>query len=853
MIYKRWQIAAIVIAVLIGVFAALPNIAGPGVLRYLPFGQQIYLGLDLKGGTYLQLQVDLAAAEKERAQTTLENVRSALRSAHIQYDDLRVVGSSVNIHILDANRLADAQKALQPIIGTGAAPDYTVAQSSNGALVLNPNQAALQGRSDDILTRSIEIIRRRVDQTGVSEPTIARQGSDRIVVELPGVQDPDRLKRLLGTTAKMTFRLVDTSAPPEDMQPGRAPPEDELLFEVEKNGQQTPFLVQRRVAVDGDRLTQASSGFDPRTGEPVVNFAFDSRGAREFGDITKANVGRPFAIVLDNRVISAPVIREPILGGSGQISGNFTVESANELSILLRGGALPAPLKVIEERTVGPNLGADAIRVGIYACAIGGTLVILFMLFFYRLFGVFASIGMIANLVLLIGALSLLQASLTLPGIVGILLTVGMSVDANVLINERIREEARKGKTALAAIQTGFSRAMSTIIDANMTTLLKMVILYGLAGSGPVRGFAITISIGILTSMFTSIVLVRLLIASWYRTARPRTLSPDQRNLFGPRLVKDDTAIGFMKGRFAGLATSAVLSIGSLALCYYPGLNYGIDFRGGIAIQAHMPQAVNFAALRTQMAKLNLGPVELQQFGTPQDVAIRVEKQPGGDVADQNAATAIRSTLQTAFPGTSIQSVDAVGSTVSSELFQNGLTALGVAMLAMLIYIWFRFEWQFGVAATATLLLDITKMCGVYALTQFQFNTTSIVAILTIMGYSINDKVVVYDRVRENLRLYRRMSLRELVDRSINETLSRTIATSGTVFLAILPLAIMSQGDIREFATTLLIGIVIGTSSSIFISAPILLLLGEGRIRPPQVTQAEPGRTPARERAHAGR
>jgi SecD/SecF fusion protein len=831
MIYKRWQIAAIVFGVLLGLLAALPNLAGPGVLRYLPFGQQIYLGLDLKGGTYLQLQVDIPAAEKERAQTTLENIRSTLRTARIPYDDLRVTGSSVSIHIRDANRVADAKRVLQPIVGTGASPDYTIADNGSGTQVLTPNQAALQARTDDILTRSVEIIRRRVDETGVSEPTIERQGSDRIIVELPGVQDPDRLKRLLGTTAKMTFRLVDTTANPADAAPGRIPPEDELLHETEKNGTQTPYLVQRRVAVDGDRLTQASSGFDPRGGEPVVNFGFDSRGAREFGDITKANVGKPFAIVLDNRVISAPVIREPILGGSGQISGNFTVESANELAILLRGGALPAPLKVIEERTVGPNLGADAIRVGIYACAIGGTLVIFFMLYFYRLFGVFASIGMITNLALLMGALSLLQASLTLPGIVGILLTVGMSVDANVLINERIREEARKGKTALAAVQTGFSRAMSTIIDANMTTLLKMVILYGL-GSGPVRGFAITISLGIMTSMFTSIVLVRLLIATWYRRTRPRVLNPAQRNLFGPRLVRDDTKIAFMKGRYAGLITSAVLSIGSLVLCYYPGLNLGIDFRGGIAIQAHMPEAANFQALRAQLSKLNLGPVELQQFGTPQDVAIRIERQPGGDTADQNAATAVRTTLQTAFPGTMIESVDAVGATVSSELFSAGLTALGVALMAMLIYIWIRFEWQFGVAATATLLLDITKICGLYALTQFQFNTTSIVAILTIMGYSINDKVVVYDRVRENLRLFRRMTLRELIDRSINETLSRTIATSGTVFLAILPLALMSSGDIRQFAFTLLIGIVIGTSSSIFIAAPILLLLGEGRIRP---------------------
>jgi preprotein translocase SecF subunit len=302
--------------------------------------------------------------------------------------------------------------------------------------------------------------------------------------------------------------------------------------------------------------------------------------------------------------------------------------------------------------------------------------------------------------------------------------------------------------------------------------------------------------------------------------------------LFGPRLIKDDTTVRFMnRGRF-GLLVSAILSIGSLTLALDPGLNYGIDFRGGIAIHAHMPHAVNFQALRTDLEKLKLGPVELQQFGSPEDVSIRFERQPGDEAAQQASASTVRTALQTDFPGTQIESVDVVGATVSSELFENGLLALGVAMAAMLLYIWFRFEWQFGVAATATLLLDVTKIVGVYALTQFQFNLTSIVAILTIMGYSINDKVVVYDRVRENMRLFRRMSLRELIDRSINETLSRTIATSGTVFLAILPLALMSAGNIKQFAMVLLAGLVIGTSSSIFISAPILMLLGEGRIRP---------------------
>ncbi len=828
MIYKRWQIAAIIFACVLGALYALPNIAGPGVLRYIPFAQQIYLGLDLKGGTYLQLQVDIPAAEKDRSQNTLDLVRGALRKARIQYTDLRLAGDSITVQVRDPSQLAAAKEQLLAIAGSGANADYTIVENGGGTLTLNPQEAALKGRTDDILQRSIEIVRRRIDETGVSEPTIARQGTDRIIIELPGVQDPDRLKRLLGTTAKMTFRMVDVNAANAR---GSVPPEDELLYEVDKRGEKTPFMVQRHVAVAGDRLSQARAGFDPRTGEPVVNFVFDSRGAKQFGDVTKANVGRPFAIVLDNRVISAPVIREPILGGSGQISGNFTVELSNDLAILLRGGALPAPLKVIEQRTVGPNLGADAIRVGIYACAIGGILVIAFMLYFYRLFGIFASIGLITNLTLLIGVLSLLQASLTLPGIVGILLTVGMSVDANVLINERIREEARKGRTALSSIQTGFSRAMTTIIDANMTTLLKMIILFAL-GSGPVKGFAITISLGILTSLFTAIVLVRLMIALWYRRTRPKILSPSQRNLFGPRLVADDTTIAFMKGRYAGLMVSAVLSIGSLILAFNPGLNYGIDFRGGISIQAHMTKAADFQELRSQLGKLNLGPVELQQFGGPQEVSIRFQRQPGDDSVQQTAASAVRASLQANFPGTTIESIDAVGATVSSELFRDGLTALGIAMMAMLVYIWVRFEWQFGVAATMTLLLDVTKIVGFYALTQFQFNAVSIVAILTIMGYSINDKVVVYDRVRENLRLFRRMSLRELIDRSINETLSRTIATSGTVFLAILPLALLSSGDIQQFAVVLLTGIVIGTSSSIFIAAPILLLLGEGRIRP---------------------
>ncbi|MFZ0694357.1 MAG: protein translocase subunit SecF [Alphaproteobacteria bacterium] len=300
---------------------------------------------------------------------------------------------------------------------------------------------------------------------------------------------------------------------------------------------------------------------------------------------------------------------------------------------------------------------------------------------------------------------------------------------------------------------------------------------------------------------------------------------------FGPRLIPDDTTIPFMNGRIAGLVVSAVLSIASIILAFRPGLNLGIDFRGGIAVHAHMPTPVNFSDLRARLEKLNLGPVDLQEFGSAHDVQLRFERQPGDDTAQQDAVTAVRQSLEQDFPGTDLQSVEAVGATVSGELFHDGMTALAIAMLAMLGYIWFRFEWEFGVAGMLTLLLDATKIVGVYGITHFQFNLTSIVAILTIMGYSVNDKVVVYDRIRENLRLYKRMDLRSLIDRSINDTLSRTIATSGTVFLAIVPLAVMSSGTIQEFSIVLLTGIVIGTSSSIFIAAPILLFLGGTRLR----------------------
>jgi len=374
-----------------------------------------------------------------------------------------------------------------------------------------------------VMDQSIEVVRRRIDALGTREPSIERSGEDRILVQVPGLQDPTQLKNMLGKTAKMTFQMVDEQANP---MAGVPPIGDEILPMQSENKNIPPnkIVVQRRVSVAGDRLSNASSGVSPQTNEWEIIIRFDSVGARQFADITRNNTGRRFAIVLDNTVLSAPVIREPIMGGTASISGSFTSQSAEDLSRLLRAGALPAPLKPLEERSVGAELGKDSIDAGRYAALAGLGLVALFMVLRYGLFGLFADIALTLNMVLLLAALTAFGATLTLPGIAGIVLTMGMAVDANVLIYERIREEQRNGRTMLAAIDTGFRRAMATIIDANMTHLIASLILFEL-GTGPVKGFAVTLAVGIITSFFTAVMVTRLIVITWLNTARPRKLT----------------------------------------------------------------------------------------------------------------------------------------------------------------------------------------------------------------------------------------------------------------------------------------------------------------------------------------
>ena len=483
------------------------------------------LGLDLRGGSYLLLEVDTETIKKEKGEFLLDDIRSALRKNRIKYSNLKLINDGVSLIIINEEQISEAKNIINSVDQGGSnlflnqsVSELNITNSEN-IFNITFTEDALRSKYRSAVNQSIEIVRRRIDGLGVTEPSIQRQGNNRILLEVPGLDDPKRLKDLLGQTAKLNFRMVDTSTSVSDALRGKIPPRSEVIYDKDS----IPWLVNKKILVSGERLADAQASFDQMTNTPVVNFRFDVAGGKSFARATSENVGRPFAIVLDDQVISAPTIRQPILGGSGQIEGGFTVESANDLAVLLRAGALPAPLNILEERTIGPGLGADSINSGTIATIIGMLLVLAFIFLSYGRFGLYANIALTLNLVFIVGVLSLIQATLTLPGIAGIVLTIGMAVDANVIIFERIREEYDSGKTPFSAVEAGYSRALRTILDANITTLIASLILIFL-GTGPVKGFAVTLSIGVITSFFTAFVITRLIVANWLLKRKPEEL-----------------------------------------------------------------------------------------------------------------------------------------------------------------------------------------------------------------------------------------------------------------------------------------------------------------------------------------
>jgi preprotein translocase subunit SecD len=528
MTLSRWKVLAAILATIFGVLFTIPNVVPQQTLQQLPGfmpKQRLNLGLDLQGGSYLLLEVDTAALRAERVVNLLEDVRTTLRTEKIEFGELGESTRAGSVTRTETTRVDAAVQVLRnnvgaPLAGVPGGRDVRVSSGDDGRITLTFVEEALKAQAGQAVEQSIEIIRRRIDELGTREPTIIRQGVDRIVVQAPGESDPERLKNVIGQTAKLTFQMVDETADPALVAQGRAPPGSEIL--PDENGQ--PLVVKRRALVSGEMLTDARMAFDQQGGRPVVSFRFDGTGARRFGDATSQNIGKRFAIVLDRKIISAPVIQSAITGGSGQISGNFTEQTANDLAVLLRAGALPAPLKVEEQRTVGAELGADAVRAGQISTGIGFVAILIFMLLSYGfLFGGISVIALLVNGLLIVAVMSVTQATLTLPGIAGLILTLAVAVDANVLIYERMRDELRSGRPVLASMDAGFSKAMSTIIDANVTTILAALIMFQF-GAGPVKGFAWTLSIGVITSVFSAVLITQVLLALWFRSARPKTL-----------------------------------------------------------------------------------------------------------------------------------------------------------------------------------------------------------------------------------------------------------------------------------------------------------------------------------------
>ncbi|QYO78289.1 protein translocase subunit SecD [Devosia salina] len=815
--------------ILFGILFALPSMLPQSVRDALPDWlpqETVVLGLDLQGGSHLLLQVNQESIVTERLADLRRDARSILANdngiGNIITTDPAT--NSITIELVDPTQQDAALTALnglqntvggQVFSGVGGINEITIVPSGNNLITVTLTPEGIEQRMSSLVAQSIEVVRNRIDELGTTEPSIQRQGSDRLLVQVPGFGDSARLKNIISQTARLTFHMVYPGMTADQAEAQGLPPGTMILSSQDGSRE----LLYEDIALGGESLVDAQPAYDQQRGIPVVSFKFDTRGAITFGEITSANVGQRFAIVLDDQVITAPVIQQPITGGSGQISGNFTTASANDLAVLLRGGALPASLDIVEERSVSAGLGADSIRAGVTAGIIGAIAVVAFMVLAYGLFGVFADLAVIINVVLILGALSMLGATLTLPGIAGIVLTIGMAVDANVLIYERIREELAAGRSKIAAIESGFQRAMSTILDANITTLIAAVVLFYL-GSGPVQGFAVTLAIGIITTLFTAYLVTLFIVGRWYHWARPKTL-----RIQFLRIIPDGTRIPFMAIRKYALAFSIITSILSLGWFGIHGLNLGIDFRGGssMEIQANSGTA-DPGTIREALSQLGLGDVQVQGFGEADSLLVRVQTQDGGAAAQQAAVDEVKTTVEAL--DYTMRGTETVGPTVSSELALTGAIGLGVALVGILIYLWFRFEWQFAVGAIISTGHDVILTIGLFAFAGLEFNASSIAAILTIVGYSLNDTVVIYDRIREYRMKYKKIGLSEIIDIAINSTLPRTILTATTTFLALMALVIFGGEVIRSFTISMAWGVFVGTYSSIFIAAPILIYLG---------------------------
>lgn len=807
------------------------------------------LGLDLQGGMHLVLKVNLQKAEENSLELAANDLKDTLSEQSVSA--VRSPSSSPEsiIFTLPNTNAVDKVKNLINEDFPDIDARIEAKEGSFPRIFLTLKEDKKKYIKTHAVDQSLEILRNRIDQFGVAEPVIIRQGEDEIVIQLPGVKDPQRALKLLGDTAQLEFKVVAESAglnlqelvvqakERKQWQDGESmsklnralesslPENTSIYFEknVDKQTKRetlTPILLENKILMTGDMIKDAQVRIGGTFNEPYVSLDMTARGGKVFAHITEKNVGRRMAIVLDEVVRSAPVIRERILGGSAQISGSFSHEEAADLAIILRVGALPAPVDIIQNMTVGATLGQDSINKGLSSGIFGAIMVLAFMLIYYRLSGLIANSALILNILLLFSGLAILNATLTLPGIAGIILSIGMAVDANVLIFERMREEYALGKSVRSSIDGGFSNALSTIVDSQVTTLITSLALF-MFGTGPIKGFAVTLSLGIIFNLFAALFFSRLMFDT-INAVRP------MKKLNFLRFTKKPN-LDFMKIRKITYSISvALVLIGVVAFIQIVRghANMGVDFSGGSLLQYRASQDFTMSEVRGAFSRNGMEDINLQEVENEHRLIVKIKK---SEAVVANLGEKVGTILTSELPDKqfSLESQSEIGSSVSSVLRNKAIQAILISLAGVIVYLAFRFDIRFGLAASAATFHDVMVILGLCWIMDIEITLLLVTALLTLAGYSLNDSVIVFDRIRENMHKSGERSFLNVINGSINQTISRTIVTSGTTIIVLIALYLMGGTVIHDFAFTLLAGIIVGTYSSIFIASPILTLFGK--------------------------
>ncbi len=852
----RLKLLFLFILTVVAIMFVIPSLTGnlPGWWeKHVSRG--LKLGLDLKGGMNLILQVDMNSAVNNALLRDASDMRDMARTRGIRINVGSVTQGVLSVAVMNQDQQTAFERLLREefphLVYTEPQP-----QDTHLTYLLRMKADDISKLQERTLDQSLEVLRNRIDQFGVTEPVLVRQGSDQIVVQLPGIQDPQRALALIGETAQLEFKLVDDQAQVNLPQlidqatssgalkpgytrdelnrvlAGSIPPGDEIYIEKNVNQdtgrlESTPLLIQKKVLLTGAAVRNATVSIGNYS-EPYVSVDFNRRGAEQFANITGEYVKRRLAIILDGVVRSAPVIQERISGGRAQITGSFTPDEAHDLAIVLRAGALPATVTIVQNITVGPSLGADSIHKGLASGLLATLLVIAFMVFYYRFSGLVADWAMMLNVILLLGALSFLGATLTLPGIAGIILSIGMAVDSNVLIFERMREEFHAGKSLRVGIDGGYEKAFWTIIDSHVTTLITACALF-LFGTGPIKGFAVTLSLGVILNLFTALFGTRA-VYDWVLPKRWLKKLDFFEFFKQPK-------IDFIGWRHYAFIISGILcTIGIVAFVQLSRGhgNLGVEFSGGAMVEMKAAKPYTVGAVRGVLNKGGWSHAEIQPIegGTKLMVKLKKSEATVGQMSEHLAAM-----LNGAIPANhfTIIGKQEIGASVSHDLRNKAIVAILISLLGIIVYIAWRFEFIFGIGATIATFHDVLVVLGIFWLFHIEITLLVVTALLTLAGYSLTDTVVVFDRIRENLNK-RKGQLGEIINLSVNEVLSRTIITSATVFLVVLALYLFGGVVLRDFALAMILGVLVGTYSSVFVASPIVFAWRKGRrIKPVEV------------------